>query len=65
MAKNYSYKEQKTIIKKLAGLYNAGNNIVEVDGIDKNILDELKDFDGSFVEVVIKEKDETDLSNEE
>lgn len=64
MAKNYSYKESRVTTKKLAGMYDAENHIIEVDGENKDILEELKDFEGAVVEITIKIKQETDLSNE-
>ena len=64
MAKNYTYKESKITTKKLVGVYDADRHIVDVDGEDKDILDELKDFDNAIVEIVVKEKEETDLLDE-
>lgn len=64
MAKNYSYKESKVTTKKITGMYDAENHVIEVDGENKNIIEELKDFEGAIVEVTIKIKQETDLSNE-
>lgn len=64
MKKNYSYKESKVTTKKLVGVYNSEKHTVEVDGIDKDIIAELKDFEGAVIEVVVKEKSETDLSEE-
>ncbi len=64
MAKSYSYKESKVTTKKLAGVYDAERHTIEVDGIDKDVVEELKDFEGAIIEIVIKEKTETDLSEE-
>ena len=64
MAKNYTYKESKVTTKKLVGMYDAEKHTIEVDGEDKDIIAELKDFEGSVVEVVIKVKEETDLADE-
>lgn len=63
MAKNYTYKESKVTTKKIAGMYDANSHIIDVDGDNKDIIDELKDFDGDIVEIVIKEKSETDLAD--
>jgi len=62
MAKNYTYKESRVTTKKLVGMYDAGKCTIEVDGEDKKIIDEMKDFEGAIVEVSIKVKQETDLS---
>lgn len=64
MAKNYTYKESKVTTKKLIGMYDAEKHTIEVDGEDKDIITELKDFEGSVVEVVVKVKEETDLADE-
>lgn len=64
MAKSYTYKESKVTTKKLAGVYDAERHTIEVDGIDKDVVEELKDFEGAIIEIVIKEKTETDLSEE-
>lgn len=64
MAKNYSYKESKVTTKKLVGVYNAENHTIEVDGINKKVIEELKDFADCVIEIVVKEKSETDLSEE-
>lgn len=64
MAKNYTYKESKVTTKKLIGVYDADRHVVDVDGEDKDILDELKDFADAIVEIVVKEKEETDLLDE-
>lgn len=64
MAKNYSYKESRITTKKIAGIYDAEKHVIEVDGENKDIFDELKDFEGAVVEVTIKIKQETDLSND-
>ena len=63
MAKSYSYKENRTVTKKLVGMYDAEKHTIEVDGEDKDIIAELKDFEGAIIEVVIKEKSETDLAD--
>lgn len=64
MAKSYSYKESKVTTKKLTGVYDAERHAIEIDGIDKDVVEELKDFEGAIIEIVIKEKTETDLSEE-
>ena len=59
--KTYSYEENKVITKKLIGIYNDENHTIDIDGEDKDIIKELKDFDGTSVESVIKAKETTDL----
>lgn len=64
MAKSYSYKESKVTTKKLVGMYDAEKHVIDVDGENKDIVEELKDFEGAIVEIVIKVKEETDLADE-
>lgn len=61
MAKNYTFKESKVVSKKMVGTYNAKIAGIEVDGELKNLIDELKTFDGEFVELTVKTKEENDL----
>lgn len=63
MAQNYVYKESKVTTKKLVGFYNAEKHAVEVDGEDKDIIVELNDFEGSAIEIVVKVKEENDLTD--
>ena len=65
MAQNYVFKESKVTTKKLVGFYDAEKHSIDVDGIDRDIIEELKDFEGSAIEVVVKVKEETDLLDEE
>lgn len=64
MSRNYTYKQSKVTTKKLVGVYDAQNNIIDVDGDNKNIIEEMKDFEGAVVEVIVKVKEETDLADE-
>ncbi len=64
MGKSYSYKESKVTTKKLVGMYDSEKHVIDVDGENKDIVEELKDFEGTIVEVVIKVKEETDLADE-
>lgn len=63
MAQNYVYKESKVTTKKLVGFYNAEKHTVEVDGEDKDIIVELNDFEGSVIEIIVKVKEENDLTD--
>jgi uncharacterized protein YktA (UPF0223 family) len=63
--KNYSYKKSTVTTKKFAELYDAERHVIDVDGEEKDIINELKDFEGAAIEVVIKVKDETDLTASE
>ena len=63
--KNYTYKENKTITKKISGDYDTATHTIESEADKRDILKELEDFEGSVIEVSITVKEETDLSNEE
>lgn len=45
----------------MVGTYNAETVDIEVNGEIKNIIDELKAFDGQYVEITVKVKEENDL----
>lgn len=61
---NYLYKKNTVTTKKLAGIYDAEGGIINVDGEDKELLEELRDFEGAAIELVVKVKEETDLADE-
>ena len=60
---NYLYKKNTVTTKKLAGIYDAEGGIINVDGEDKELLEELRDFEGAAIELVVKVKEETDLAD--
>lgn len=63
--KTYSYKENKTISKKISGVYDAATHTIESEGDKRDILKELEDFADDVIEISITTKEETDLSNED
>lgn len=60
---NYLYKKNTVTTKKLAGIYDAEGGIINVDREDKELLEELRDFEGATIELVVKVKEETDLAD--
>lgn len=62
--KTYSYEENKTITKKLIGMYDAENHTIDIDGESKDVVEELKDFEGLVTEITVKVKESTDLTAE-
>lgn len=60
---NYLYKKNTVTTKKLAGIYDAECGIINVDGEEKELLEELRDFEGAAIELVVKVKEETDLAD--
>lgn len=60
---NYIYKENTVTTKKMVGYYDATNHTIEVDGENKDIIEELKDFEGTPIEIVVKVKEEKDLTD--
>lgn len=65
MAQNCVFKESKVTTKKLVGIYDAEKHTIDVDSVNRDIVEELKDFEGSAIEIVVKVKEETDLLDEE
>lgn len=63
--KTYSYKENKTISKKISGVYDTTTHTIESEGNKRDILKELEDFADDVIEISITTKEETDLSNED
>ena len=63
--KTYSYKENKTISKKISGVYDSATHTIESEGDKRDILKELEDFADDVIEISITMKEETDLSNED
>lgn len=61
---NLVYKETKVTQKKMVGFYDAEKHTIDVDGVNIDILEALNDFNGAFLEVVVKTKEETDLLEE-
>lgn len=57
----FQYKKTQTINLKADGFIDIKNMTIEVDGEVKNISTLLSDFDGSFVSLNIKTKEETEL----
>lgn len=57
----FQYKKTQTINLKADGFIDIENMTIEVDGEIKNISTLLSDFDGSFVSLNIKTKEETEL----
>ena len=62
--KNYTYKENKTITKKISRVYDTDTHTIESEADSRDILKELEDFEGAIIEVSITVKEETDLTNE-
>ena len=62
--KNYTYKENKTITKKISGVYDTATHTIASEADNRDILKELEDFEGAVIEVSITVKEETDLANE-
>lgn len=60
---NFMYKKTEITTKKLAGIYDAEGGIINVDGEDKELLEELRDFEGAAIELVVKVKEEIDLAD--
>lgn len=62
---SYVYKQTTVTQKKLTGFYDADKHTIEYDGVERDILKELIDFNGGLIEIVMKVKEETDLAESE
>lgn len=58
---SFKYKRTNSIDLKADGFIDTKNMTIEVDGELKNIATLLSDFDGSFVSLSVKSKDEVEL----
>lgn len=58
---NFVFKEVKTTSMKAAGILDADNMIIEVDGEPKDIKTLLSVFNGTPIELNIKIKEESEL----
>lgn len=61
---NFVYKKTETTAMKIAGIVDTDRMVIDVDGEEKDIFTLLSDFNGGCVEINIKTKDETELSEE-
>ena len=63
--KSYSYKKTIVTTKKLSGVYNTTSRTITSRNIDgdivKDVLEELRDFNGNTIEIVVRKTEETDL----
>ena len=58
---NFVFKEVKTTSMKAAGILDADNMIIEVDGEQKDIKTLLSVFNGAPIELNVKVKEESEL----
>lgn len=58
---NFVFKEVKTTSMKAAGILDADNIIIEVDGEPKDIKTLLSVFNGAPIELNVKVKEESEL----
>lgn len=56
------YKKTESITLSVKGFIDKENMTIDIDGDIKKLSTLLSDFDGSFVEVSVKSKNEMDLS---
>ena len=62
MAANFSYKRNTTTSMKVVGTLDADTLvIVDGDGVERNLVTLLSEFDDAYVEVNLKVKEETEL----
>lgn len=62
---NFSYKQTTNIVLKACGILDTDNGTITVDDEEKSINTLLSDFNGAFVELNLKTKNEVELSEPE
>jgi hypothetical protein len=65
MAKSLSYKKTTSVALNVKGDYNAEDGTIELadSGEVKKLSDLLKDFEGTYIELSVKIKEEEDLED--
>ena len=58
---NFAYKKTVTTAMKVAGILDSDNLTVDVDGDEKKLSTLLSGFNGAYIEINIKVKDEEEL----
>ena len=58
---SFSYKQNKTTTLKACGFIDIDHTTITVDEEEKSLKTLLSDFNGSFVELVVKVKEEQEL----
>ena len=54
------YKTVTTTTLKVSGIIDADRGVIDVDGVEKNLMALLSDFNGGYVELSVKVKDESE-----
>lgn len=58
---NFTYKKTETTSMKIAGLLDTGRMLVDVDDDEKRLSTLLSPFNGGYIEINIKTKNEEEL----
>lgn len=58
---NFTYKKTETTSMKIAGLLDTGRMLVDVDGDEKRLSTLLSPFNGRYIEINVKVKNEEEL----
>lgn len=62
---NFSYKQTTNTVLKACGIIDTDNGTITVDEEEKSINTLLSDFNGAFVELNLKTKNEVELDEPE
>lgn len=62
---NFSYKQTTNTVLKACGILDTDNGTITVDDEEKSINTLLSDFNGAFVELNLKTKNEVELDEPE
>jgi hypothetical protein len=57
----FSYKKVSNTTLKARGFIDTDNGTITVDDVEKSINTLLSDFNGSYVDLIVKVKDEVEL----
>lgn len=63
MAKNLTYKRTTTTKLQGNGFLDTDNNTIEIDGVEKNLSELLKDFNGVEISFTVSVKEEEILED--
>lgn len=58
---NFTYKKTETTSMKIAGFLDTGRMLVDVDGDEKRLSTLLSPFNGGYIEINVKVKNEEEL----
>jgi hypothetical protein len=58
----FAYKKVTNTTLKACGILDTDNGTINVDDVEKSITTLLSDFNGAYVDLIVKTKDEEELN---